>query len=82
MPVFLTALFSGMASGAGSLLVQAGGKLVSYIPTQAQSNRDKIYAKTHDLVQTAIASKFDADKYVNLASQLHDTIRQAADRAS
>lgn len=81
MPPLLMALFSGMASGAGYLLAQAGGKLISYIPTQAQSDRDKIYAKTHDMVSTAVAAKFDPDKYVQLANGLHDTIRQAANRA-
>lgn len=78
MPVFLTALFSGMASGAGNLLVQAGGKLVSFIPTKAQSNRDKIYAETHTLVNVAIADRFNADDYAIHAGRLRDTIRSAA----
>ncbi len=78
MPLFLTSLFSGMASGAGNLLVQAGGKLVSFIPTKAQSNRDKIYAETHTLVATALAEKFDPDLYAKHAAILRDTIRSAA----
>lgn len=78
MPGFLTALFSGMASGAGNLLVQAGGRLVSYIPTKAQTTRDKIYVETHTLVNTAIAEKYDPDVYVKHANILRDTIRNAA----
>lgn len=81
-PALLTGLFSGMASGAGNLLMQAGGKLVTYIPTKAQSTRDKIYAETHTLVQTAIAAKFDPDQYALHAGQLRDTIRTAANSTS
>lgn len=81
MPPILTALFSGMASGAGNLLVQMGGKLVTFIPTKAQSNRDKIYAETHALQNLAIAEKFNADDYAAHAGKLRDTIRSAANTA-
>lgn len=81
-PALLTGLFSGMASGAGNLLMQAGGKLVSYIPTKSQSTRDKLYAETHTLVQTAIAEKFDPDLYSVHAGKLRDTIRTAANSTS
>lgn len=82
MPVFLTALFSGMASSAGSLLMQAGGRLVTYIPTKSQSNRDKIYAESHNLTSLAIAEKFDADAYSKHAGILRDAIRNAANTTS
>lgn len=78
----LTGLFSGMASGAGNLLMQAGGKLVTYIPTKAQSTRDKIYAETHTLSSLAIAENFDADAYAKHAGVLRDAIRNAANTTS
>ncbi len=81
MPL-LMALFSGMASGAGYLLAQAGGKLISYIPTKAQSTRDKLYVETHNLVNTAIAAKFDPVEYARHATILRDTIRSAANTTS
>lgn len=75
-------LLNGLMSGLGSILAQAAGKLISYIPTKSQSERDKLYAETHSLVQTAIAEKFDPDKYAIAAGQLRDTIRNTANSAS
>lgn len=81
MPPFLISLFSGMASGAGYLLAQAGGKLITYIPTKAQSDRDKIYAESHKLANTAASTNFNADEYALHAQQLSNIIRSAANRA-
>lgn len=77
-----TFLLNGLMSGLGAILAQAAGKLISYIPTKSQSNRDKLYAETHKLVQTAIATNFDADAYAKSAGELRDTIRNAANSAS
>lgn len=82
MPPLLIALFSGMASGAGYMLAQAGGKLISYIPTKSQSNRDKIYAESHKLNEIAVATNFNPDEYAKHAGILRDTIRSAANSAS
>lgn len=82
MPFWLTGLLQGIFSGLGNILAQAAGKLISYIPTKSQSERDKLYAETHTLVQTAIAAKFDPDQYAIHAGKLRDTIRSAANTAS
>lgn len=81
MPILMS-LFSGVASGAGYLLAQAGGKLISYIPTKAQSTRDKLYVETHNLVNTAVAANFNPDEYAKHAAVLRDTIRSAANTTS
>lgn len=78
----LTFLLNGLMSGLGAILAQAAGKLISYIPTKSQSNRDKLYAESHALVQTAIAEKFDPDLYAKHANELRDTIRNTANSAS
>lgn len=82
MPAILGFLMNGFLSGIGAILAQAAGKLISYIPTKSQSERDKLYAHTHQLVQMQTGTKFDPDAYAAAAGKLRDDIRNAANSAT
>lgn len=82
MPALLSFLLNGLMSGLGSVLAQAAGKLISYIPTKSQSERDKLYAHSHQLVQMQLGEKFDPDAYTAAAGKLRDDIRATANSAT
>lgn len=82
MTTFVTFLINGFMSGIGAILAQAAGKIISYIPTKSQSERDKLYVHSHQLVQMQLGKTFDPDAYATLAGKLRDDIRAAGNSAA